>query len=411
MRLSRALRVRRGDVVALVGGGGKTTVMFRLAVELQEAGLRVVTSTTTRIFAHQMTGAPHTILSQDAPLVLASGHADVIIVEADGARMLPFKAPDTHEPVIPQCSSIVVSMVGIQALGACLEDSSIHRPERIAELAGCKLGGPITPSIIVRVLSHPQGGLKGTPTGARVVPMVNRIASDTHLINARELARQLLTNKELDEVVLGGVEPRCPVIEVQGRSVAVILAAGASRRFGRPKLDLAWGDTTVVGAVADRALRSQAFADVLIVVGAAPEQVRKALGNRPLRIVANPDWQSGQSSSVRSGIEALAPNIGSAVFFLGDQPVIEPAVIGALHQLHRTTLAKAVVPIYQGQRGNPVLFDRSAFDDLCSLSGDTGGRALLNRYGDAVKSVEIKSPAPFDIDTPEDYKRHRTSER
>jgi molybdenum cofactor cytidylyltransferase len=106
-------------------------------------------------------------------------------------------------------------------------------------------------------------------------------------------------------------------------------------------------------------------------------------------------------------MKALPTSVNSVVFFLGDQPSIQGGVLDALFHEHRTTLARAVVPVYSGQRGNPVLFDRSAFEDLRRLSGDAGGRQLLRGYGDTVRTVKLGLPPPFDIDTPEDYVRHR----
>nr|HMQ54096.1 selenium cofactor biosynthesis protein YqeC [Anaerolineae bacterium] len=187
--LSRALRISSGDVVALVGGGGKTSAMFRLANELSQASpspLRVLVTTTTRIFATQIKLAPsfvtfdparqsladlrpdlQTACEQHGQVLLigqadagsgkalgvapgvidalaASGWFDVILIEADGSRMHPFKAPAKHEPQIPASTTLVVPVVGIDALGRPLADKHVHRASLVSQLSHTPLDQPVT---------------------------------------------------------------------------------------------------------------------------------------------------------------------------------------------------------------------------------------------------------------------------
>jgi len=479
MLLSHALRWQRKEVVALVGGGGKTSVMFRLARELTAHGLRVVTTTTTRIFVTQMAAAPHYLIAQDEDSLLAHlpqtlqqhGHVlivggidvaqnkaygveltlverivalpsvDAVIIEADGARMKPFKAPAQHEPVIPSCTTLVVPMAGIEAVGRPLDAATVHRPERIAALAGAALGDPITPEMVATVLAHPQGGRRGVPPSARVVPLLNKVEMEEQLAPARQVARLLLQagagltpqagsgltpqvgaglapaqkgdrkgsplpeKTPIDNVVLGAAEADDPAREVWGRTAAIVLAAGGATRFGQPKLLLPWRGTTLLGQVVDRALAAGSIDEVLVVVGCEGERVAAAVSDRPVRVVVNEAWAEGQSSSVRAGLAALPTGVSAALFLLGDQPEVTPEVIEALVQRHRQTLALIVVPSYRGQRNNPVLFDRAAFAELGQLCGDVGGRVLIERFQQSVERVAFDVPPPFDIDTPEDYRR------
>jgi molybdenum cofactor cytidylyltransferase len=462
MLLSHALRwQRKKEVVALVGGGGKTSVMFRLARELTAHGLRVATTTTTHIFVTQMAAAPHHLIAQDEDALLAHlpqtlqqhGHVlivggidvaqnkaygieptlverivalpsvDAVIIEADGARMKPFKAPAQHEPVIPACTTLVVPMAGIEAVGRPLDAASVHRPERIAALAGGALGDPITPEMVATVLAHPEGGRRGVPPSARVVPLLNKVETG-ELATARQVARllrqvgaglapaqkgdrkgSLLPEKApIDNVVLGAAEADDPAREVWGRTAAIVLAAGGATRFGQPKLLLPWNGTTLLGQVVDRALAAGSIDVVIVVVGCEGERVAAAVSDRPVRVVVNEAWAEGQSSSVRVGLAALPTGVSAALFLLGDQPEVTPEVIEALVQRHRQTLAPIVVPSYRGQRGNPVLFDRAAFAELGQLRGDVGGRVLIERFQQSVERVAFDAPPPFDIDTPEDYR-------
>ncbi len=474
MLLSHALRWQRKEVVALVGGGGKSSVMFRLARELTAHGLRVVTTTTTRILVTQMAAAPHHLIAQNEDALLAHlpqtlqqhGHVlivggidvarnkaygieptlverivalpsvDAVIIEADGARMKPFKAPAQHEPVIPPCTTLVVPMAGIEAIGRPLDAASVHRPERIAALTGAAMGDPVTAELVATVLAHPQGGRRGVPPSARVVPLLNKVETGEQLATARQVARLLLQvgaglalqvgaglapaqkgdrkgspllleKTPIDNVVLGATEADDPAREVWGRTAAIVLAAGGATRFGQPKLLLPWSGTTLLGQVVDRALAAGSIDEVIVVVGCEGERVAAAVSDRPVRVVVNEAWAEGQSSSVRAGLAALPTGVSAALFLLGDQPEVTPEVIEALVQRHRQTLAPIVVPSYSGQRGNPVLFDRVAFAELGRLRGDVGGRVLIERFQQSVERVAFDAPPPFDIDTLGDYQRFR----
>jgi molybdenum cofactor cytidylyltransferase len=444
MDLNRALRIQPKEVVAFVGGGGKTSAMFRLAQEFVAQGRRVVTTTTTRIFASQISLAPYHMihprgrsippllesLAQQLtahPHILVVGEpdhevgkafgvepeaveamlslpqVDAILNEADGSRMRPFKAPAEHEPVVPECTTLLVPVVGVDTLGRPLTDKNVHRAERVAELAGVAVGTEISAEIVATVMVHPQGGLKGLPRTARVVPLINKVESPEQLAAARDLARRLLAHPSVEAVAMGAVQRHDPVSEVWGRVAAVVLAAGASERFGAPKQLAPWAGGTLLGHVVDLALASQAD-PVVVVLGHQAEACRAALGDRPARVVVNPDWRLGQSSSVQTGLAALPAEVSAAVFLLVDQPGVTPAVVNALIERHRATLAPVVWLEYQGRRGNPVLFDRVTFPQLMRLTGDTGGRPVLQAYAQDAERVPVSEPGVvFDIDTHDDY--------
>ena len=253
MTLADALGAGRTDVVALVGGGGKTTVMFRLAREAVARGGRVITTTTTRIFAAQIALAPAHVAAADATraavqaaldahgtvLVIgatdpSTGKADGvslelfhdlrrwfpdagIVNEADGSRMRPFKAPAAHEPVIPVETTLVVPVVGADVFGQPLDDDHVHRPELISALSGTAPGHPITPETVARVLAHPEGGCKGVPAGARVVVMINKVDGMDDRGPAREAAARLLREPAIDRILFTAVRADPAVVEVWRR--------------------------------------------------------------------------------------------------------------------------------------------------------------------------------------------------
>jgi molybdenum cofactor cytidylyltransferase len=251
--LAEALGMKRDEVVALVGGGGKSTAMFRLARETVEKGGSAITTTTTKIFAAQIALAPAHVAATGATRekvsaalaahhhVLVIGATDAttgkadgvtldlfrhlrgwcpdacILNEADGSRMRPFKAPAEHEPVIPVETTLVVLVVGADIFGKTLDADHVHRPELVSALSGAPLGTPITPEIIARVLMHRHGGLKGVPPSARVVAVINKVESLRDRTPARETAERLLREPAIQSVVLTTLRGAEPVLEVFAR--------------------------------------------------------------------------------------------------------------------------------------------------------------------------------------------------
>ena len=249
MTLTEALNLAKDEVVALVGGGGKTSAMFRLAREVVGDRGTAITTTTTRIFAAQIALAPAHVPARDATRESVSAalaaHRHVLVIgdtnprdgkadgvsldlfarlrswfpnaclvnEADGSRMRPFKAPAPHEPVIPPETTLVVPIVGADVFGQTLDADHVHRPELISALSGAPLGTPITPEIVAAVLAHPEGGRKGVPAGARVVVIINKVESLPDPKPAHETAERLLRDPAIHAVLLTALRRDDPVIE------------------------------------------------------------------------------------------------------------------------------------------------------------------------------------------------------
>jgi molybdenum cofactor cytidylyltransferase len=253
VKLADALGMTGDDIVAMVGGGGKTTAMFCLAREMVDKGGSAITTTTTRIFGAQIALAPAHVLAADATrervqaalaahrhvLVIgatdpSTGKADGVSLdlfrrlrawcpgvcmlnEADGSRMRPFKAPAEHEPVIPVDTMLVVPVVGADVFGKTLDADHVHRPELVSALCGAPPGTPITPEIVARVLAHPEGGRKGVPVGARVIVLINKVESLPDRSPARETAERLLREPAIQSVVLTTLRGAEPALEVYTR--------------------------------------------------------------------------------------------------------------------------------------------------------------------------------------------------
>ena len=138
----------------------------------------------------------------------------IILVEADGARHRALKAPTAYEPVVPASTTIFVPMADLTVLGKPLAEKHVHHPELVAGLTGAAIGEPVTVEMVATVLSHPQGGLKGLPEQARVIPILNQMAEDCPLDEAREIALLILRNERVEGVVIASLRAPQPVLEV-----------------------------------------------------------------------------------------------------------------------------------------------------------------------------------------------------
>lgn len=186
---------------------------------------------------------------------------------------------------------------------------------------------------------------------------------------------------------------------------AVVLAAGAGRRFGGGKLLAEVGGRPLI----HHALLNLAGAPVdetIVVVGAGAARVREACEPFGVRIVENQDWAAGQSTSVRAGILACGPRVRAAVVMLGDQPLVGREAVEKLIGAFEGG-ARVAVATYDGRRRNPVLFAREIWPVLVDeLSGDEGARSVLRRHPGIVVEVPCDGVAePADVDTREDLER------
>jgi molybdenum cofactor cytidylyltransferase len=453
MRLSQAIRLSNTPCIAFVGSGGKTTAIFQLAREIALEGGAVIVTATTHLHVDQIIFADsHWVPENPAELdsfqkilcgvMLVTGpmegdrtmgvNADILsrlrevhnhyhlplLIEADGSRQKPLKAPNQNEPVIPEFVDQVVVVAGLTGLGKPLTEQFVHRPGIFANLSGLKLGDSITIEALSHVLTHHSGGLKNIPQQACRISLLNQADTPELQAEGNTLAKKLLPT--FHSVVIGSLE-KAQIHAVYEPVAGIVLAGGGSSRYGHPKQILDWHGKPFVRAVAETALTA-GLSPVVVVTGAHSEQVEAALGNIPVKIVHNPDWQNGQSTSIRSGLQFLqhpatrsslseveeigkdCERIGAAIFLLADQPQITPTILSALCEEHSRSLAPIVAPLVAGQRANPVLFDRSTFPDLMALRGDVGGRGIFSRVSVNYLPWQDESLLT-DVDSPEEYGR------
>lgn len=192
---------------------------------------------------------------------------------------------------------------------------------------------------------------------------------------------------------------------------ALILAAGSSSRMraGQQKLLLPLGGQPVLAHVLNAASESQAR-PIIAVLGHQAEQVRQALTtiDKHVSLVENPEYRQGMSGSLRVGLLSLAQqtSIDGAIILLGDQPLITASLINELIAASKAMDKRIVAPLYNGKRGNPVLFDASLFPELQTVTGDEGGRSVIERHKNEMATIEVQqSTAHYDVDTWEAYQQ------
>lgn len=186
-------------------------------------------------------------------------------------------------------------------------------------------------------------------------------------------------------------------------TAALILAAGSSRRLGRPKQLEPWGATTLLGRVVDQA-RTFPVDEVWVVLGHASERILDQVDLSRVTVVENPEWEEGIASSLRAGLDAITrlSRCESVLILLGDQPGVDREVVEELMASHRKAGLPVSIPKYRYSRGNPVVVERSLWPRLMSLEGDEGAQRLWQAHPEWVNEVWVSELAPRDVDTEAD---------
>jgi molybdenum cofactor cytidylyltransferase len=443
MKLHQAFNVTRGDVVAFVGAGGKTSILVNLGYELAGMGWRVLATTTTRIGEDQLALIPHALppeADRDAISAALTQHqfvflydsiregkiygpspdgisglldtvdSDVMLVEADGSRGLPLKAPFHYEPVIPPETSLVVPIASLDVLGQPLDNQHVYNPEAIIERYGFAKGGRVRSPWVAQILRDEELGLRGVPDGARVIAFLNRSPMTGHgRLRARLIARLALRQSRLAGVALGSAWGTSPVYEVQRPIGAVVLAAGLSTRMGESKMMLPWENRKpIIQHIIERLLRSR-IDHIVVVTGHMAKEIKAIVKPMGVQVVYNRSYKTGEMlSSLKVGLHAMPEHIAAGLVVLGDQPRIQPKVIFQVMLAYAEGNGDIIAPSYQMRRGHPILIGRRHWPELFNLPRGSSPREVIDAHATEIHYVQVDSDSVLrDVDTPQDYTEER----
>lgn len=240
MDLVSALDAASGTT-CVVGAGGKKTTLYALANRLDRAVVtatvripifdahvrRVIVTDDPVVAVRSTDDWPVGVVPErersdryrgyDTAVVddlAGSGVADAVLVKADGARNRLFKAPGECEPQVPSCADTVVPIASVHAVGEPLSADSVHHPEAVAAITGLEQGERIRAADVAAVLASDEGGLKGVPKDATVVPLLNMVDDETLEATAREIASGVLARADVERVVLARMNATDPLVAV-----------------------------------------------------------------------------------------------------------------------------------------------------------------------------------------------------
>ncbi len=447
-QLRKALDLGEKNIISIFGAGGKTALLYLLAAELKAAGEKTVLTTTTKMYRptscplilwenptaslsaiKESLSASNTVMVARELLpgekvqgispscieeIWRAGLASHIIVEGDGAAGRPIKGYAPYEPVLPPASHLAIPVLGLDALGARVAPEGVHRTEEFCRLTGLSPGGTLGAQAFVTVLREMARRAASQCPGARIVPCCNK-ADLFDSGPVRELTLALAGSSGFDRLLFTAlkdpVNPVRYIFQAQGsyltpRVSIVMLAAGRSRRMGQKKLFLPHKGRTILEASLQGALASRAEEVIVVAPAEDAAEMTRMLTAERVKIVVNHQSREGQATSLRAGLKAVDPLAQAVIFALADQPLVTGSVYDSLIQTYTRQLKPAVCPVYEGVRGNPVLFDRRLWPSLVNLTGDRGGRQVLSLLEPADTALmETSCPGVlFDIDTPADYR-------
>ncbi len=426
MKLKSAFDLNRGEVVSLIGAGGKTSLLVSMGYELAEDGWRVLATTTTNLTEEQLgffpcalkADADATAISEalnenqfvllydeiragrvyGQPLewtkqLLDRVDSDILLVEADDACGLPFKAPLAGEPRIPAETSLVVSVASLSALGAPLDADHIYNPRAMIERYGFVENSPVKSPWLAQVLRDEDLGLSGVPDDARVLVYLNQTPERGYVRGrARLIARLSLQSKRISAVALGSARGAEPVHEVQRPIGALVLAASDAQSASLSAiLQPAERGRAAVAHVTEKVFRSR-IDHVRVITGQQASAARQAIQHLGVKIAHNRAWKTGGFvSSLRAGLQSLPEHVAAVIVLPGDHVQLQPKTIYQLLTLYARDEGEFLIPRYRGWSGYPVLIGKRYWADILKLPGQLGFSAVAEQFAEFITYLDVDS--------------------
>lgn len=432
----------RYPVLSVVGGGGKTSLIFRIMEELTAVGKKVLITTTThmayepdRPFAedgdiisikHNLEEHGYTIaaaLDREKCKISALSEekmkeikvlADVILIEADGAKRYPLKVPASWEPVIWGQTDLVIAVAGMDAAGKPIQEVC-HRPENVADFLGKEAEEKVTEEDIVRVVLSTEA-LKKCVYGREYRVLLNKADIPGKSQAAESIADRLEEQgihaawgslREKEYYICGKSETeRKRAAQMPSKRVKlalIMLAAGNSRRFGSNKLMYEVDGVPMY----QRTLRmlqkaAERIPDSRIVVVTQPQysEIIDVVKETGAEVLFNPKPERGIASSMQIGLE-IAKDADACLFTVSDQPWLTAETIIALYDAFQSENKGMACTVWGEKTGNPCIFSKKYYRKLMEITGDKGGKQIIKRYPEDVTYLKISDEREQqDVDVP-----------
>ena len=432
----------RYPVLSVVGGGGKTSLIFRIMEELTAVGKKVLITTTTH-----MAYEPDRPFAEDGDMISIKQNleecgytiaasldrekhkigalseeklkeikvlADVILIEADGAKRYPLKVPASWEPVIWGQTDLVIAVAGMDAAGKPIQEVC-HRPENVADFLGKEAEEKVTEEDIVRVVLSTEA-LKKCVYGREYRVLLNKADIPGKSQAAESIADRLEEQgihaawgslREKEYYICGKSETeRKRAAQMPSKRVKlalIMLAAGNSRRFGSNKLMYEVDGVPMY----QRTLRmlqkaAERIPDSRIVVVTQPQysEIIDVVKETGAEVLFNPKPERGIASSMQIGLE-IAKDADACLFTVSDQPWLTAETIIALYDAFQSENKGMACTVWGEKTGNPCIFSKKYYRKLMEITGDKGGKQIIKRYPEDVTYLKISDEREQqDVDVP-----------
>ena len=438
LREALAVNTEKTSAIAGGGGGGTTSLIFRLTEELVAAGKNVIVTTTTHMayeperpfvengetdgIRKDLQRYHYTVAASldrtkgkigclpEKRLMELRELADILLIEADGAKRLPLKVPGEWEPVIPEFAEVVTGVIGMDALGFPIE-KSCHSPERTAAFLEKGIEEAVTEDDIVKIAVS-GNALRKYVDKREYRVLLNKADIQGKAGAAERIAEELemqgvcavwgsLQKKSYHISECAGKKREENNSQIREKIVLVMLAAGNSHRFGSNKLMYEIDGMSMYLRTLNQlqAAVSELGNCELIVVTQYKEIAAKAkmLG---AKVLINPQPERGISSSMQIGL-AAAKESAACLFTVSDQPWLSAeTIVRLVHKLQSESKGMACT-IRAQKTGNPCIFSQKYYQELMEITGDKGGKQIINRHPEDVAYLEIEDAKELvDVDVP-----------
>ena len=432
----------RYPVLSVVGGGGKTSLIFRIMEELTAVGKKVLITTTTH-----MAYEPDRPFAEDGDMISIKQNleecgytiaasldreirkigalseeklkeikvlADVMLIEADGAKRYPLKVPASWEPVIWGQTDLVIAVAGMDAAGKPIQEVC-HRPENVADFLGKEAEEKVAEEDIVRVVLSTEA-LKKCVYGREYRVLLNKADIPGKSQAAESIADRLEEQgihaawgslREKEYYICGKSETeRKRAAQMPSKRVKlalIMLAAGNSRRFGSNKLMYEVDGVPMY----QRTLRmlqkaAERIPDSRIVVVTQPQysEIIDVVKETGAEVLFNPKPERGIASSMQIGLE-IAKDADACLFTVSDQPWLTAETIIALYDAFQSENKGMACTVWGEKTGNPCIFSKKYYRKLMEITGDKGGKQIIKRYPEDVTYLKISDEREQqDVDVP-----------